>query len=709
MALNAKTQQQLAQAGQYFRSGRDAMAQALLEEMLQRDPNVAPAWELLAYIAGNQGQDAQCEQMLRKAASLPGCSAEAFFYLGRIQLQLGKARDALDAFARATARAGEFFEALHEMGVAHSQLGEHEQALVRFRAAAHKQPRSAEAQFNIGRSLEALQRSDQALAHYDAALRLNASFAAAWANRGVTLTELGRSQDALGSYDRALALQPDDVDTLVNKANVLADLHRQGEALACLEAAWRLAPDTPYLHGSLLHARMHACQWDGLDAAFDELAARIDRGEKASAPFPTLATPASPGALLACARTYANDKHPALPAPVFAPREGRATAKIRLGYFSADFHNHATSQLMARLFECHDRTRFEVFAFAFGRQVRDQMRERLVAAFDHFVEVSDRSDSDIAALARESGIDIAIDLKGFTQHARPGIFAHRAAPIQINYLGFPGSMGCDYIDYVVADETLIRRAELSNYSEKVLLLPGSYQVNDDTKRIAEPTPSRAQLGLPETGFVFACFNNSYKIGPAIFDVWMRLLGQVPGSVLWLFQGSDASRDNLQAHARSRGIDPGRLVWAERMPLPEHLARHAHADLFLDTPRYNAHTTCSDALWAGLPVLTVAGDTFASRVGASLLAAVDLPELVAPDLAGYEALALQLAGAPRQLADLRARLASNRTRCTLFDTARFTRGLENAYAAIQARHAKGLLPAHMRIAEDGAAHLLDPSP
>lgn len=702
MPLDAKTRQQLSLASQYFRSGRDAMAQALLQQLVERDAKLAPAWELLAYIAGNRGQDAQCESLLRRATALPGCSAEAFFYLGRVLLQTGQPGDAVAAFKKAVSMAGPFFEGLHELGVAHSQLGEHQLALDSFGAAARQQPRSAQAQFNLGRSLEALHRFGEALAHYDAALRIEPSFTDAWANRAVTLTELGRRDEALVSYERALALQPDDARTLMNKANTLADLHRHGEALHSLEAAARLAPETPYLQGSLLHARMHACQWSGLEEQVEELVARIGRGEQASVPFAMLATPASAGVLLQCARIYAHDKHPAMPAPVFAPRSG--AAKIRLGYFSADFHNHATSHLMARLFECHERSRFELVAFAFGQQVRDDMRARLVAAFDQFHEVSERSDADIAALARSIGIDIAIDLKGFTQHARPGIFAHRAAPLQLNYLGYPGSMGCAYIDYVLADSTLVGEDDLRDYSEKVLLLPDSYQPNDDTRRIAADTPGREVHGLPSTGFVFACFNNSFKITPDVFDAWMRLLAQVPGSVLWLLKGSEASCANLQARARLRGIDASRLVWAERMEPAEHLARHAHADLFLDTLHYNAHTTCSDALWAGLPVLTLAGRTFASRVGASLLKAAGLPELVTQDLPGYEALALALAASPQRLAELRQRLARERARLPLFDSTRFARRLERGYEAIWQRHAQGLPPAHLRVGDDFAREL-----
>ena len=697
--LSAKVRQELALAERYFRGGFDSNAEAVLKQLLARDPTIAPAWELLAYIAGNRGQDQSCEESLLRATRLPGCSAEAYFYLGKIQLQQGKAREALSSLRQAMAKGGEFFEALHESGVAHSALGEHDLAVARFSAAARNRPGVALALFNLGRSLAALRRFDDAIAQYEQALKLDPGLTEAWCIRGEALAEVGRREEAVASLDRALALTPEDAQVWMSKAAMLASLGRHAQAVASLEQVERLAPGTPYLPGNLLHSRMHICQWDGLDDMVRKLIARIERGESASVPFALLATPATPATLLQCAQTYARSKHPAAAAPGFArPVPG---AKIRLGYFSADFHNHATAQLTARLFECHDRSRFELIAFAFGPQVRDGMRDRLVAAFDKFIEVSDKSDPEIAALARSHGIDIAIDLKGYTHDARPGIFANRAAPVQVDYLGFPGSMGCDYIDYLVADETLVHPDDVQDYSEKVVFLPDSYQVNDNTKPIAAAVPSRASLGLPQEGFVFASFNNSFKVTPAIYDVWMRLLGQVPGSVLWMLRSSDAACANLEAQARARGIDPARIVWARHMPLDEHLARQACADLFLDTLYCGAHTTCSDALWAGLPVLTLEGPTFASRVASSLLKAARLPELVAQDLAGYEALALDLARSPQQLAAFRERLVLGRSQSPLFDTPLFAQRFEGALQAMWDRHCSGLAPAHMRF-EGGKA-------
>jgi predicted O-linked N-acetylglucosamine transferase (SPINDLY family) len=330
------------------------------------------------------------------------------------------------------------------------------------------------------------------------------------------------------------------------------------------------------------------------------------------------------------------------------------------------------------------------------------MRIRVTAAMDRFLDVRLLSDPEVARLSRELEVDIAVDLKGFTQHARTGIFARRAAPIQVNYLGFPGTMGADYIDYLIADPTLIPQASRRHYSEKIVYLPDSYQVNDSTRLISTRHYTRAEEGLPEHGFVYCCFNYNYKIVPAIFDIWMRLLAQVEGSVLWLLESNSWATGNLREEALLRGISPERLIFAQRLPLAEHLARHSLADLFLDTFPCNAHTTASDALWAGVPVLTRTGATFASRVAASLLGAIDLPELVTTTAKTYEALAAELAFDAGRRGQIRERLQRNRLNTPLFDAPSFTRHLEAAYSAMYERHQADLLPEHIHIAGQSRA-------
>jgi predicted O-linked N-acetylglucosamine transferase (SPINDLY family) len=398
---------------------------------------------------------------------------------------------------------------------------------------------------------------------------------------------------------------------------------------------------------------------------------------------------------MACAVAYTRERHPAVQPPLWNGERYRHD-RIRLAYLSADFHEHATAYLMAELFELHDRARFEVSAISFGPNKRSRMRTRLRRSFERFIDVRAQSDHEVASLVREMEIDIAVDLKGFTTDSRTGILAYRAAPIQVNYLGFPGTMGADYIDYILADRVVIPEEHQPCYTEKVVYLPDSYQVNDSRRSIAERTPSRAEAGLPERGFVFCCFNNNYKITPAVFDVWMRLLRQVPDSVLWLLEANAVAASNLRREAQARGVEPERLVFAKRAKLAEHLARHRLADLFLDTLPYNAHTTASDALWTGVPVLTRLGSSFAGRVAASLLRAVGLPELIARSVEEYEALALELATDPALLRQFKDRLAANHLTAPLFDTARFTRHIEAAYTRMWEIGQRGEVPRSLDI-------------
>jgi len=390
------------------------------------------------------------------------------------------------------------------------------------------------------------------------------------------------------------------------------------------------------------------------------------------------------------ARVWATQKYPAAPVPLWNGDVYRHD-KIRVAYLSADFRTHATALLMAGVFEAHDRARFETTAISFGADDRSAMRARLEAGFDHFVDMRDVRDAEIAQRLRREEVDIVVDLKGFTQESRPGILAYRPAPIQAQYLGYPGTMAASYYDYVIADACVIPEEHRPFFSEQVAYLPDTYQCNDSKRAIAPRAPRRAEVGLPENGFVFCCFNNNHKILPEMFDIWMRLLRQVDNSVLWLLQDNQVVARNLSREAIARGVAPERLVFARRCLPAEHLARQRLADLFLDTLPYNAHTTCSDALWAGLPVVTVLGGCFAGRVAASLLSALGVPELIGRSLEEYEALALKLARDRTALAAIRDKVVRNRDTYPLFDTARFTRNLEAAYISMWERYQRGERP------------------
>jgi predicted O-linked N-acetylglucosamine transferase (SPINDLY family) len=588
-------------------------------------------------------------------------------------------------------------DALANRGTALSELGHLAEALQSFDRASKLRPKDASVLNNSGVVLQEARRLDEALLHYDRALAIDPSFAEALTNRGNLLRQLKRFDEALASYDRALAIKPDYASAIGSRANVLRELGRLGDALAGYNLALASDPSDANFFALRLSCKMTMCDWHGIGADFDGLAEMIDAGDKAFEPFTVVIAPVSAAHQMKSAATYVREK---CPPNALLPKiqGGYGHDRIRLAYFSADFYNHATAHLIANLFERHSRDKFEVIAFSFGPPKRDAVRSRLEKAFDQFIDVEAVSDLGIALRARNLEIDIAVDLKGFTKDSRPGIFASRAAPVQVNYLGYPGTMGAEYIDYLIADRMLIPEDEKRHYSEKIVYLPHSYQVNDTSRVIADRSFTRGECGLPEQGFVFCCFNNSFKILPRVFETWMCLLKAVDGSVLWLLGDNPLAARNLRDEAQRQGVDPLRLVFAERMEAPAHLARHSVADLFLDTIPCNAHTTASDALWAGLPVITCLGETFAGRVAASLLNAVGLPQLIAPELGAYESLALDLAMNRHLLVSVRRALTANRLTSPLFDTECFTKKIESAYIAMWKRHSEGYAPEHLSISE-----------
>jgi predicted O-linked N-acetylglucosamine transferase (SPINDLY family) len=470
-------------------------------------------------------------------------------------------------------------------------------------------------------------------------------------------------------------------------------MRRHDEAFAAYDRAFRLAPELTGTEGHRLYAKMHLCDWRDWDAECSRLAASIRAGKPATQPFIFLAVSSSPADQLQCAEVWTGQHFKAVP-----PRwrgETYRHERIRVAYLSADFRQHAASVVMAGMFEHHDRSRFEISAVSFGADDGSPMRKRIRGAFEHFIDAQGVDDDAVADLLRAAEIDIAIDLMGYTTNSRAGILARRPAPVQAHYMGFAGTMGAPFIDYVIADRTVIPDAARA-WSEKVVTLPNSYFANDSTRPIAERVVTRAELGLPERGFVFCCFNGSHKITPDVFDVWMRILKQVRGSVLWLLADHRATMGNLMREAAARGVEPDRLIFARRIPPAEHLARHRAADLFLDTLPYNAHTTACDALWAGLPVLTRIGETFAGRVAASVLGAIGLRELITQTSADYERRAVALAGDPARLTAIRARLAQNRLTMPLFDTRLFTGHMEAAFIAMHRRRQAGQPPDHIAI-------------
>jgi predicted O-linked N-acetylglucosamine transferase (SPINDLY family) len=666
---------------------QDAIAS--FDRALALKPDYAEAHNNRANALSALKRHAEAVAGFQRAVALRPDYAEAHNNLGITLHELKDHEGALASFDAAIRLRPDYAEACNNRGGVLEHLQRHAEALASFDRALALTPDYADAHYNRGNALHALKRHDEALASYDNAIALRPGHVEAHVNRGNALRAAKRRAEALASYERAIALNPSFAEAHANRGDVLYELERFAESALAYETAFRLDPSCKYAIGSALDARQHACAWRGAEP-LKQAFRTMDPARRIVQPFAAQGLLDNPAQLLACAKAYGEAECP--PRPPLAPLRPRPRReRIRLAYVSANFHDHAMMRVMAELFELHDRDAFEVVAVSIGPASGDAMRRRLEAAFDLFLDCRTDSETDIACSLMRHEIDIAVDLMGYTRDSRPEIFSYRPVPLQVNYLGFPGTMGVPYMDYILGDATVTPLDHQPFFAEKIVQLPESYQVNDRRRVIASGTPQRRDFGLPETGFVFCCFNNTYKITPEMFDLWMRLLQAVEGSVLWQFRGNPDVETNLRREAAARDVAPERLVFAPKLEFSQYLARTRCADLFLDTLPYNAHSTASDALWMGLPVLTCLGRAFQGRVGASLLRAVGLPELVTASLAEYEALALRLATDPALLAAIKAKLEINRLTAPLFDTDRFARHVERAYRMMHERHLRGLPP------------------
>jgi predicted O-linked N-acetylglucosamine transferase (SPINDLY family) len=639
-----------------------------------------------------RGQIGEAEQIYKTILRTQPKYFDAIFALGIAYLQQKEFRAAEKQFGLAVKINPDNSPLHNNLGSALLGLNRPQEALAAYDRATALDPVNWEALYNRGNALAALKRFEQALASYDKSIALFPQNAEVHDNRGTTLANLQRYDEALASFTRAIQLNPDHARAYANRAQVRTYFKQYAEALRDYDNALALDPSLDYLFANRFMMTLFNCRWDNdYETGCQFIVEGIRNRTLKVEPFVLLSVPSTAEDQLACAARYIEDKEPAGPR---MPWHGRRYAhdRIRIGYVSSDFHNHPVGHLVAGMLEAHDRERFMVHGFSTGRAGQDDAyRQRISQSLEAFVDARTMDRDALVERIRAAEIDILIDLNGHTIGRRTDIFAARPAPVQVNYLGYPGTMGADYIDYIVADRHLIPETSHDAYSEKIVYLPDSYQANDNKRAIAENTSLRKDHGLPEDGFVFCSFNNTFKITPDIFDVWMRLLNAVPGSVLWLFSEHQATTENLKREAERRNVPASRLVFADRQPLNRHIARHRLADLFLDTRYYNAHTTASDALWAGLPVLTCEGETFAARVASSLLHAVGLPELVTRSLEEYETLALRLATEPAMLAAIRSKLTNNLPTAPLFDTARYTRHLEAAYQRMWEISQKGKAP------------------
>jgi len=678
-------------AGALYQAGRLTEALATFDRVAKLAPNRSFAYANRCVVLKDLKRWDEALASADKAVSLQPDDANSWNIRSAVLWDMKRLDEALACIDKVVALNPGSPQAWSNRGAVLHEMRRLDEALASIDKAISLHRDLPDAWANRGVVLRDMKRLVEALASLDKAISLRPNSAANWNNLGIALLHRKRLDEALTSFDRAIAIKPDFAAAWFNRGNVLSQLKRPDQALASYEKTLASDPECEFLLGHFLLAKMTLCDWGGIDETIAKCVAAVRAKKKAVFPFPLLCAVDDPGLQKSAAGIFSDATCPGSKA--LGPLPSRAAdGKIRIGYYSSDFHRHATTFLIAELLEAHDASKYEVYGFSFGPDLKDDMRQRVVDACDTFVDVRDKSDRDVARLSREYGIDIAVDLKGYTHDARPGIFAERCAPIQVSYLGFPGTMGADYMDYLVADRVVLPPQSQGDYSEKIIRLPHSYQANDSQRKISPKAFTREDMGLPASGFVFCCFNNSYKILPETFDSWMRILKAVDGSVLWLL--ADAA--NLRKEAAARGVDPARLIMAGRLPMEEHLARHRLADLFLDSWPCNAHTTASDALWAGLPVLTYAGKAFASRVAASLLDAVGLPGLITGSAEDYEAKAIFLASNPQALAQLRKTLESNRSTSPLFDGRLTARHLEAGYEAAYARYRSGLPPENIEI-------------
>jgi predicted O-linked N-acetylglucosamine transferase (SPINDLY family) len=631
------------------------------------------------------GRHTEALSSYEKALALAPNYEEAYSNKGNVLQDLKRYQDAVMSYDAAISLAPNYAEAYNNKGNALQKLGQIEASLACYEQALSIKPEYAEAWFNQGNAFHNLRLKKEAVESYDRAISIKPDYAEAWNGAGLTFFEANIPKQALVCHEKAISIKPDLDEAWIYAGLVHQELKNFTKSIECQEVAISLNAGIKYSLGFLIGAKAAICQWDGLESLIQEVKHKIKYNQQLIVPFTVLSVTDSPKLHLQVAQNFIADKHPSKNTPLVEGKKKHN--KIRLGYFSADFKEHPVSFLTAELFEMHDRNSFEIFAFSLKSAPEgDQMRARLIHAFDQFIDVSEKSNLAIVQTVRDLEIDIAIDLGGHTQHGPMEIFSYRAAPIQVNYLGYPGTSGAEYMDYILADQTLIPESGRQFYTEKVAYLPDTYMVDDSTRALSTRKFTRAELGLPDNKIVFCCFNNGYKFNQKIVDSWVKILIKVEQSVLWITDNNGIFKENLLKEFTKLGIDSSRIIFAKRLDsMGEHLARYEVADLFLDTHPYNAHTTAVDALKAGIPLITYIGEAFAGRVAASLLNAVGMPELIANTFEQYESMAIDLALHPDKLRSLKEKLSKNRYSTALFNTKLFTKNLEALYSEMYQRY------------------------
>ncbi|MEA2979998.1 MAG: protein O-GlcNAc transferase [Alphaproteobacteria bacterium] len=671
-------------------------ALAAFDKALELEPELADAWLGRGNVFYESRRYDEAFAAYDRVLAWNSECAEGWLGRGNALTGLKRHDEAFAAFDRALELSPDPTAAWLGRGNVLADLKRYDEALDAYDKALALTPDLVKAWMGRGNACSGLKRYDQALSAYDHALAKTPSHVGAWLCRGQILFELKRYEESVTAFDKAVELEPDLAEGWLGRGSVFFEVRQYNDALPAYDKAFKLNPDLPGLEGYRLSTKMQLCDWKELDSASTHLIASMRDGHLNTHPFVLFGIESSSSDQLFCARGWNADAKPAENLPIWRGERYKHD-RIRIAYLSADFRDHAVAHLLVGTLEQHDRARFEVVGLSTAADDNSEIQKRIKKSFDRVLDIGKQGDAEVTQLIREMEIDIVVDLMGFTQGTRSNVLASHPAPIQVNYLGYPGTMGTKYIDYILADRTIIPETQRDFYAEKVVYLPDTYMPADSGRKLSARLTHRADCGLPESGFVFCSFNNNSKITPQVFDIWMALLRQVEGSILWLSSTNEAAMRNLKIEAQSRGVDPDRILFASRAALNEdHLARLALADLALDTLPYNGHTTTSDALWAGLPVLTYLGNTFAARVSASLLQAIRLPELITTSLNDYERTAIDLATDSTKLALIRQKLADHRLTTPLFDTKTFTAHIENAFATMYERHQSGLAPDHFAV-------------
>ena len=652
-------------------------------------PDYAVAYYNMGIELQEQSKLEEAIEAYNKALSIKPDYAEAYYNIGIALQEQNKLEESIEAYKKALAIKPDYAEAYNNIGNAYKNQDKPKESIEAYKKALAIKPDNAGAHINMGTVLQEQNKLEEAIEAYNKALSIKSDYAEAYYNIGIALQDQGKLEEAIEAYNKAIAIKPDHAGAYNNMGNAFKDQGKLEESIEAYNKAIAIKPDHEAARTGNLHQKALICDWDSI-AKDVNLIPELGTSKKHVSPFALLPLEDAPDRHLTRSKIYAKANYSQKTLPP-KDRPSKIPKRIRVGYFSTDFREHPVAYLIAKVLEQHNRDQFEVFGYSLHGSSSDVMRQRLAKSFDCFTDVQYMSDKDISLRVRQDKIDIAIDLNGYTQNSRTGIFAYRVAPIQINYLGYPGTLGADFMDYIVADRFLIPVENQKYFNEKPLYLPNTYMPNDDSRGLSQKLMNRSDMGLPDDAFVFCCFNNNYKISPTEFDIWMRLLTKVENSVLWLRESNQFSIVNMKSEAQKRKVDPMRLVFADKVPMDEHLARQRLADLFVDTFAFNAHTTAAEALWTGLPVVTKVGLGFAARVAGSLLNAVGLPELVTETEQDYEALILKLATHPTKLAEIKEKLAINRLTQPLFNTELYTKHLENGYQKAYQNYFQGKLP------------------